>query len=209
MKGHWRRLVVQVGLFVSGATVEFISQDVFVVVVALLIVALPIASWTVFGLLLWTSSQAPDIQSLYERVDDALTLALVSTLAAIVGLLVLGRLFHIIDAPVGPVITVCLGWIVVGVSIPALGFLRTWRDIYLPMVQRRRDARVEEEFEEERQPALARMEGRLQESIAENTRVSQEASDNAREAYREANTVNQKIARQGDALIAHEHVHED
>jgi len=37
--------------------------------------------------------------------------------------------------------------------------------------------------------------------IAENTRISQEASDHADKAYHEANDVNNKIARQGAALV--------
>lgn len=38
-------------------------------------------------------------------------------------------------------------------------------------------------------------------AIEDNTRISQEASDNADAAYHEANTINQKLAAQGDALI--------
>lgn len=42
---------------------------------------------------------------------------------------------------------------------------------------------------------------RIEEGLAENTRISQEASDHADAAYREANNVNAKIASQGAAII--------
>lgn len=57
----------------------------------------------------------------------------------------------------------------------------------------------------ERTGSLARVEAQnagLAEAVADNTRISQAASDHADHAYREANSVNEKIAAQGAALLA-------
>jgi hypothetical protein len=145
MRGHWRRLLVQIAILASMLLLNAISADLYVGLVSISIVALPVASWTVFAMLLWTSQQAPDIQSLSERVDDALTLSLISSVAAGIGTLVLGKLLGFITTPTVSIVTVGLGFIVVEVSIPAIGFLRTWRDIYLPMVRGKRADRIERE----------------------------------------------------------------
>lgn len=133
------------GILATMLVVNEVSTDLYVGLIALSIIVLCAASWTVFLLLLWTERQAPDIQSLHDRVDDALTLALVSTVAAVIGFITLGRLFGLITVTVGTFITVGLGFIVVEVSIPAIGFLRTWRDVYLPMVRGKRDVREAQE----------------------------------------------------------------
>lgn len=139
MRRHWSRLFVELGILASMIVVNAIDGQLYLNLISLSLVILPVAGWTVFGLLLWTARQAPDIQSLHERVDDALTLALITTVAALIALEVLGRQIGIITAPIGNWVTVALGYIVVMISVPALSFLQTWRSVYLPMVRRRRD----------------------------------------------------------------------
>jgi hypothetical protein len=139
MRGHWGRLAVQIAILISMIVINAIDGNLYLNLISLSLVVLPVAGWTVFGLLLWTAKQAPDIQSLHERVDDALTLALVSSVAAVIAAVVLGRMLGVITISLGNWVTVGIGYIVVGVSIPAISFLRTWRNVYLPMVRRRRD----------------------------------------------------------------------
>lgn len=202
MMGHWKRFFIQMGILVSMVIVNAIDQNIYFALVSFSIIVLPVASWTVFGLLLWTSHEAPDVKSLRDRVDDALTLALISTVAASIGVLLLARLLGIITNPVGGFISVALGFIVVEVSFPAIGFLRTWRDLYLPMIRRKHDDKIVEEVERTHESGLIQMEARLLDSIDANTRLTQQASDNANRAYTEANSVNEKIAEQGAALLA-------
>lgn len=137
MRRHWRRFLLQIAILISMVVVNAIDGEFFVTVVALSLVAFLAATWTVFGILLWMSSKAPEIESLADRVDDALSAALGSTVAAGIALLVLGRQFGIITAPVGSFITVGLSFVVVTISVPSLSQTRTAVRIWLPMIRQR------------------------------------------------------------------------
>lgn len=139
MNGHWRPVLVQALIFVGMSVVALLSPTTYVTLIALTLVALPVATWTVFFVLLWTSRQATDIASLHEAVDDALTMSVNSTMAAVLGLLVLGRQAGFIQAPIGTFVTLALGYVVVAMSIPALRKLRVWRDVWVPIIRSRKE----------------------------------------------------------------------
>ena len=144
LRRHRRRFLLQLAILISMVIVDLVSDDVFVAIVAISIIILPTATWTVFTLLLWSSSKAPDIESLAERVDDALSAALSSTVAAVIGAIVFLRIAGIVNVPIGSFLSIGLAFIIVTTSVPALSFLKTWRDVYLPMVRRRAKEREEE-----------------------------------------------------------------
>ena len=138
MRGHWQRLLIQAGILGSMIVVNFIDQTIYSVAIIISLAILPAITWTVFGILLWTENQAIDLksdsQSLHDRVDDALSVALASTVGAIVGLLILGRILKLIDVPVGNVVSIGIGYTMVALSLPALGFLKTWREKWFPEI---------------------------------------------------------------------------
>lgn len=149
MTGHWWRLIVQLVILVSMLVVNALDGTTYAAAVSVSVIALPVASWTVFAILLWTEHEVSkttleSIQSLHERVDDALTLAIISTVAGGIGILTLARIIGIITVPIGGLVTVALGFIVIEISLPALGFLQTWRNDWLPtLLQERKDAKEE------------------------------------------------------------------
>lgn len=138
MRGHWQRLITQLAILTSMSAVYLVDGGLFVNLVSISLVILPVATWTVFGVLLWLSNQAPDIESLHDRVDDALSASLGSTAAAVVGALLLLRLIGVITAPIGPFISIGIAFVVVTVSIPSLSILRTAVRVWLPIIQRRK-----------------------------------------------------------------------
>lgn len=132
-----RRLAFQFFILVSMAVVAYFNEDVYVALVSLLcLIAVPI-NWSVAGVLLWSSAQAPDIRSLADRADDAVTLAVNSTVAAVVVALILGRMLGFIPVAVSLAITVGLGFIIVSNSLPNIRFAQTWRDVYVPILRSR------------------------------------------------------------------------
>lgn len=141
MRRHWRRFFLQVSILVIMVAVNAIDEKLLVLLVALALVAAPAATWTVFGILLWLSVKAPEIDSLSDRVDDALSAAMGSTVAAGIGVLVLLRLASVITTPLGSLVTVGLAFVVVTVSIPSISLLPVVRDVWLPRV-RAREARA-------------------------------------------------------------------
>lgn len=148
MRGHWRRLIAQLVIGAVMLAINYISSDLYIALVSITLLILPVFVWTVFFVLLWLSRRAPDIRSLSDRVDDMLTLGLASTVAALIAITVLLRIVGIITQPVGSIITVGLGFVVVAVAIPAVTQLRTVRDVWLPMVMGQRDLPRDEDGED-------------------------------------------------------------
>jgi hypothetical protein len=80
------------------------------------------------------------------------------------------------------------------VLVPVVLFIQSFRD---RMDRKRMTALVAAEILIDRNGTLHRIE----EAIARNTEISQAASDLADAAYKEANTINNKLAQQAEALI--------
>lgn len=137
MRGHWRRFILQMAILLSMVIAYTIDDQLFSVLVSLSLVVIPTGTWTVFLVLLWLSAKAPEIETLRERVDDALSAALGSTAAAVVGAALLARLANVITVPVAPVLAVGLAFVVVTVSIPSLTLFRTAIRVWIPMLRER------------------------------------------------------------------------
>lgn len=131
-----RRLAAQLVLLVVLFVLEAIDDNLlYGVVGAALIVIWPF-SLVVAGLLVWTSRQAPEIESLRERADDAVTLALLVSAAAIAGGVAIGKLYGV--QFFGKPALVLLAYALLLGSVPAIGWLSTWRTVWLPMLKLRR-----------------------------------------------------------------------
>lgn len=131
-----RRLVAQVALLPVLYAVSLPNPDLFAAVISVLVLATLPVNGTVAGILIWTSRQAPHVDTLRERADDAVSLFLMS-LAASATALVAAALRAGIELPGRPVLAL-LAWLCLLVAVPALGWLGTWRTFWLPLVLRRR-----------------------------------------------------------------------
>lgn len=136
-----KRLAAQLVLIAFIIGLSLLDEDVFVLVVSLILIPLFIISVSVAGILIWTSRQAPEIETLRERADDAVTGALASGLSAVAALVALGRepierLYGIV-IPGRPVLG-AIACVLILVAVPSLGWLGTWRNVWLPKVQRKR-----------------------------------------------------------------------
>lgn len=138
------RLLVQLALLVVLFALNLFDENIFLVVVALALLVIPPVNWTVAGILIWTSRQAPHVESLRERADDAVTLALVSTAAAVGAAVGIARVFGVDVSTLGRPVIVLLAFGFILVALPAIDWLRTWRDVWLPMVYDDSNPKAEE-----------------------------------------------------------------
>lgn len=134
-----RRLLLQLAILGSQTVIFVWSEQVYTVAITVsILITLPV-SWVVAVILAWTSHKAPDIKSLEGRADTMLTLAMAHTAVAIPCVLVVGRLAGLIDFTVGQFVTIGLGYAVTLLVIPAIDWLRTWGNVWVPMVWSRVD----------------------------------------------------------------------
>lgn len=132
-----RRLAFQFSIFISMGVIAWVNVGLYVLLASLsILITVPI-NWSVAGVLLWSSNQAPDIKSLADRADDAITIAINSTVAAVIVGLVSARALGLISVSTSLAITVGLGFIIVSNSLPNLRFLQTWRNVWVPMLRER------------------------------------------------------------------------
>lgn len=136
MRGR-ARFILQIALLVSLYVIDAFSDALFLDVVALVLIVGPTASITVAVILKWTAGQAPDIVSLRERADDAVTLALASLGFAIAGASVVWRALGFV-IPGRPVV-VLLGYGAMLVLVPGIVWMGTWRSVWLPLVRKRKE----------------------------------------------------------------------
>ncbi len=135
-----RRLLVQIALLPILWIVAGVSTSALTVAVAAsILVAWPV-SIAVAGILVWlvlhaerNRGSAPE--SLVEAAENAVSLALVeSGLAVAAGLSVLRMLgVEISGRPIG----VLLAWALIVLGVPSLSWLRTLRDVWIPMLNRK------------------------------------------------------------------------
>lgn len=127
-----RRFVLEFILLIVLAILNIIDQNVFLFVVAVALLLIPPVNWTVAAILIWTSRQAPGIRSLKERADDAVTLGLISSSAAVAGGIALVNILGFKLTGLGRPSLVLLAFALILVSVPAIDWLRTWREVWLP-----------------------------------------------------------------------------
>lgn len=130
------RSAVYATILVAMAVVSVVSDELYLWFVGIMAVILPAFNFATWLLLSWASRQAPEIKSLRARANDAFTLFIASSAAGIAGAFALGRvtgLFRIDGRPV----LILLGYMIVMMSVPAIDWLSTWRDVWSRMLDRR------------------------------------------------------------------------
>lgn len=131
------RLALQVALLPILYFASVPDPATFSLVISGILLVSPAVNVTVAAILVWTARQAPDIVTLVERADDAVTLALMSLGGAAIGAVSIARAAGaVID---GRPVLALLAWVLLLLSIPALAWMRTWRDYWLPRARREAD----------------------------------------------------------------------
>lgn len=130
-----RRLGLELVLLPVLYLASLPDPDTFVVAMSWVLVLTPAVNWTVAAILVWSARQARDVETLAERADDAVTLGLMSTGGALAGLVTIVRTFGF-EVDGRPVVAL-LAWVLVLVSVPAIGWLQAWRRYWLPIVRNR------------------------------------------------------------------------
>lgn len=128
-----RRLLAQVLLLPILYALSLPDPLLYTNVIFLIaFVTVPI-NGTVAAILIWSSRQAPEIETLRERADDAVTLFLMSLATA--GSALVSILLRLgFELPGRPTLAI-LSWLAILIVVPALGWLGTWRDRWLPAVR--------------------------------------------------------------------------
>lgn len=132
-----RRVVWQLLLLALLYVASLGDPITFGSAIGFLLLLPPAFTVTVAWVLVWTSRQAPEVESLRERADDAVTAVLQSVGAALVGAVVIATNVAHLIIPGRPALAL-LAWVCLLIGVPALGWLRTWRDVWLPVVLGRR-----------------------------------------------------------------------
>lgn len=130
-----RRFFAQVALLLGLYLLSLPDPLLFTnVIIVIAFVAIPINA-AVAGVLIWSSRQAPEIETLRERADDAVTLLLMSFATG--GTAVFSILQRIGFTFPGRPVLALLSWLVILIAIPAISWLGTWRSLWLPEIRRR------------------------------------------------------------------------
>lgn len=134
---HFRRALVQLALLPVLYVASLPNPAVFGLVVGILLLIPPFVTAAVAGVLVWTSRQAPEIATLRERADDALTAFLQALGAGAVGAVVLLQAAGIL-IPGRPALAL-LAWVCLLIGVPSIRWARTWRDYWLPAMRRQHE----------------------------------------------------------------------
>lgn len=121
------RLVAAALVLVTLVALQLMIPDALPAFVGMALIVLPFIQWAAVGFFAARSIEAPEILSLRARVQDATALALASTAAAVLGLLVVARQFNAIAPVDRSVFLVGLSFALIMTAAPAVNWLITWR----------------------------------------------------------------------------------
>lgn len=130
-----RRAAVELGLLPLLYVLSLPNPAAFGQAIAYVLLASPAITGTVAAILIWTSRQAPEFETLRERADDAVTSFFQAVGGAAVGAVAILATFGI-TIPGRPTLAL-LAWVMLLIAVPAIGWLTTWRSTWLPMLRRR------------------------------------------------------------------------
>lgn len=129
-----RRLLVEVALLGMLYLASLPNPGFFTATIkGLVLVTLPIV-WSVAGVLLWSSRQAPHIETLRERADDAVTSGLIQFALFLVSFGPAALAWFGLSTPQNMVL-VLLSWVAILNAVPSIGWMGTWRDVWVPLIR--------------------------------------------------------------------------
>lgn len=118
-----RALMVLVGII----AVQLAVPDAFPIIVAALLVGLVAIQWAAAIFFNRAANADRSILSLQARAQDSVSLAVASSVAGLLGLLVVARALNIIPAVDRAVFLIGIGFALVMVAAPAVNWLVIWR----------------------------------------------------------------------------------
>lgn len=144
------RRVAELLILAVMIVVALIDVELFTIVVAVILIPLLGISMGVWIYLSRKVSLAKqrdlDLPSFFDRAKDAGTLALIAIDGAILGVIVLLRALEVIPAIPREISLVGVAWALVLVSVPAIGWLQTWHDVWAPRIRAKEEAQdIQEE----------------------------------------------------------------
>lgn len=130
-----RRLLAQLILLPVIYALSLPDPTLFTsTIYAIAFVTVPI-NGTVAAILVWTSRQAPEIETLREHADDAVTLMLMSVATSAAALVSILLRFGV-EVPGRPALSL-LSWLAILIVVPAIAWLATWRRLWLPQIRKK------------------------------------------------------------------------
>lgn len=137
-----RRQVGQVVILVPMIAVALADAGIFTVLIGVMLVPLAVFQWAVWVYLRSKLRLAEELgfslPTLNDRVEDALTHALASTAGAFAGMLVILRGAQLIGTVPRELYLVIIAYVLIIITVPALGWLDNWRQVWLPSLRRQR-----------------------------------------------------------------------
>src|SRR5947207_5371058 len=113
-----RRFVAQLVILPALWFLDSLDDKLFQAVISLAILIEWPITVAVAGILIWLSRQVPEIETLVEAADNALTEALRQSSLVFVAAAVILRLVGVITVPIGPIIIVLLSYAIVLGGVP-------------------------------------------------------------------------------------------
>jgi hypothetical protein len=121
-----RRLAATAALFLALCVLEVATGDYFGLLVALALLIVPVLSWATFYFFAVRAMQPDAPFVLKIRVQDALALAIASSVGAVLGFVVVLRQVGVLPAVDRAVFLVGLSFALLMIAAPAVNWLIVW-----------------------------------------------------------------------------------
>ena len=131
------RFLLKLAIFPLLWVLYSIDDKLFQAIIALIIIIEWPITVAVAIVLTWLSEQAPDIETLTDAANNAITEAIRQTALVFVAGYVILRLTHVIEGG-NDIMVVLLAYALILGGFPEFSWLRTLRDVWLPRLRLRR-----------------------------------------------------------------------
>lgn len=121
------RLAGALGLLVVLIVIQQLAPDLFPLFVAAALIGLPILQWATVYFFGRRAAENPQILALQIRTQDAVALAIASSVGAVLGLLVVLRALALIPIVDRAVFLIGVSFVLLMVAAPAVNWLIVWR----------------------------------------------------------------------------------
>ncbi len=121
------RLAAALTVLFALILLQLTVPDVLPIVVAVALIVLPVIQWATVVFFALRALEDPTIISLRARVQDAVALAIASTVGAVLGLIVVARQLNVIPPVDRGVFLVGISFALLMTAAPAINWLITWR----------------------------------------------------------------------------------
>lgn len=121
------RLAASAALFILLVAAQAAFGEWFSLLVALGLVVIPALSWVTFWFFARRAVAHPNLLALRVQVQDALALAIASSVAGLLGLYAVGRALQLLPTLDRSVFVIFLTFVLLMIAAPAVNWLVVWR----------------------------------------------------------------------------------